>query len=36
MRDPVLCADGHTYEWSPIMAWMADNSTSPPSGGPET
>ena len=29
MRDPVLCADGSTYERVAIEAWLAAHSTSP-------
>ena len=29
MRDPVLCADGSTYERAAIEAWLAAHSTSP-------
>jgi hypothetical protein len=32
MKDPVLCADGHTYERSYIEEWMRTNSTSPLTG----
>uniref|UniRef100_A0A7S2RAB1 U-box domain-containing protein n=1 Tax=Rhizochromulina marina TaxID=1034831 RepID=A0A7S2RAB1_9STRA len=29
MRDPCMCADGHTYERSAIEAWLKRHSTSP-------
>ena len=29
MSDPVMCADGHTYERAAIQQWLAANSTSP-------
>ena len=29
MRDPVIAADGHTYERAAIAAWLARKSTSP-------
>ena len=29
MVDPVVAADGHTYERASIEAWLAKNSTSP-------
>lgn len=29
MRDPVLCDDGHTYERTVILQWLATNPTSP-------
>ena len=29
MRDPVIAADGHTYERAEIEAWFANNRTSP-------
>lgn len=29
MRDPVLCEDGHTYERTIIIQWLATNPTSP-------
>ena len=32
MKDPVLCADGHTYERSCIEEWMKHNVTSPLTG----
>jgi len=32
MKDPVLCADGHTYERSCIEEWMKHNITSPLTG----
>lgn len=37
MEDPVVCADGHTYERSAIEAWLhvhGSNSTSPVTGLP--
>ena len=32
MRDPVMAADGHTYERAEITAWFANNRTSPKTG----
>ena len=29
MKDPVFCADGHTYERRAIEAWLQDHATSP-------
>ena len=29
MQDPVMAADGHTYERSGIAEWLANNATSP-------
>jgi hypothetical protein len=29
MRDPVMCADGHTYERSAIQQWLSAHKTSP-------
>ena len=29
MLDPVICADGHTYERSQIELWLQTNNTSP-------
>ncbi len=29
MRDPVIAADGHTYERVEIESWFANNRTSP-------
>lgn len=29
MTDPVICADGHTYEKKHIQSWLAKNMTSP-------
>lgn len=29
MRDPVLCEDGHTYERTVILQWLATSPTSP-------
>ena len=29
MRDPVICADGHSYERAQIEAWLAQSDTSP-------
>ena len=29
MTDPVLCADGHSYERAAIVKWFASHSTSP-------
>ena len=32
MRDPVIAADGHTYERADIELWFANNNTSPKTG----
>ena len=32
LRDPVVCADGHTYERVEIISWLASNETSPKTG----
>ena len=32
MRDPVNCADGHSYERASIERWLATNNTSPRTG----
>ncbi|EOD04209.1 hypothetical protein EMIHUDRAFT_221293 [Emiliania huxleyi CCMP1516] len=32
MSDPVMAADGHTYERSAIERWLATKSTSPMTG----
>ena len=32
MRDPVNCADGHSYERASIERWLATKSTSPRTG----
>jgi len=32
MRDPVIAADGHTYERDAIRRWFTDHSTSPVTG----
>ena len=29
MEDPVICADGHTYERSAINEWLRSSSRSP-------
>ena len=34
MSDPVLTADGHTYERAAIERWLADHNTSPKTGLP--
>ena len=34
MRDPVITADGHTYERAAIESWMQTNNTSPLTGEP--
>lgn len=35
MRDPVVCADGETYERAAIEAWLASgNGASPVTGEP--
>ncbi|EOD04946.1 hypothetical protein EMIHUDRAFT_69023, partial [Emiliania huxleyi CCMP1516] len=33
MSDPVMAADGHSYERSAIERWLASKSTSPLTGG---
>ena len=32
MRDPVTCADGHSYERASIERWLATHNTSPKTG----
>ena len=32
MMDPVIAADGNTYERQAIEAWLQDNDTSPVHG----
>ena len=32
MREPVMAADGHTYERDPIARWLQRHSTSPMTG----
>ena len=32
MRDPVNCADGHSYERASIERWLATKGTSPRTG----
>ena len=34
MREPVMCADGHSYERAAIKNWLATNNTSPITGLP--
>ncbi len=34
MTDPVLCADGHSYERAAIKAWLRGHDTSPMTGEP--
>ena len=29
MTDPVIAADGHTYQRTAIQAWLSDHHTSP-------
>ena len=29
MRDPVICADGHSYERESITQWLSHNTRSP-------
>lgn len=29
MNDPVMCADGHTYDREAIEAWFLSHNTSP-------
>ncbi|EOD04211.1 hypothetical protein EMIHUDRAFT_221297 [Emiliania huxleyi CCMP1516] len=33
MSDPVMAADGHSYERTAIERWLATKSTSPLTGG---
>lgn len=32
MKEPVIAADGHTYERAAIEAWLLLNATSPVTG----
>ena len=32
MREPVTCADGHSYERASIEPWLDTNNTSPKTG----
>ena len=32
MRDPVMCADGHSYERASIELWLRTHNTSPATG----
>ena len=32
MRDPVMCADGHSYERANIERWLAESRLSPVTG----
>ena len=32
MKDPVMCADGHTYERNAITEWLKRSKTSPTTG----
>jgi hypothetical protein len=34
LREPVLCADGHTYERAAVTDWLATHDTSPLTGEP--
>ena len=34
MQDPVLAADGHSYERTALETWLLQNSTSPVTGQP--
>ena len=34
MEDPVVCADGHSYERSAIEKWLQTKSTSPSTNAP--
>ncbi len=34
MTDPVLCADGQTYERATIERWFEEHDTSPITGAP--
>lgn len=36
MREPVIDADGHTYEWSAILQWLQTNPRSPITRRPMT
>jgi hypothetical protein len=36
MREPVIDADGHTYEWSAILRWLQTNPQSPITRRPMT
>jgi hypothetical protein len=29
MRNPMMCADGHSYEEANIQCWLSNNDTSP-------
>lgn len=32
MEDPVIAADGHTYERDAMQKWLAEHGTSPVTG----
>ena len=34
MRDPVIAADGHSYERAALEGWLAQHDTSPVTGKP--
>ena len=34
MKEPVIAADGHTYERAALEAWLLHSSTSPVTGDP--
>ena len=34
MRDPVIAADGHSYERAALESWLAQHDTSPVTGQP--
>ena len=34
MRDPVIAADGHSYERAALEGWLAQHDTSPVTGQP--
>ena len=34
MRDPVSCADGHSYEREHITRWLLESQLSPVTGAP--
>jgi hypothetical protein len=34
MRDPVVCADGHTYERAAVAQWLLKKDRSPMTGAP--
>ena len=34
MRDPVMAADGHTYEREALLRWLKTSNNSPATGAP--